>query len=88
MKAIIALCREVIADQDYITSWFSDGNLRFFGTEYFSPIYRERYFITRDKFMNSTIYAAKFISVDGIETIGGPCDTHEEAYQHIKEHTP
>lgn len=92
---IRTLAESIITDEahpdgrfTYIENWF--GASSFFGTERYHGPYRDVYFITRDRFMDSTIYAASKITPAGIITLqdlhgNGVCDSFEEARDRIRE---
>ena len=86
MKAIQA-ARETIKDQEYVRRWFDASS--FFNTVYTSDVYKgdegEQYFITKDRFMNSTIWALRLITEEGIETIGQG-DSEDECFKFMHEH--
>lgn len=75
---------EIINDEVYIKNWFGEGADRFFGEEYITGVLRGCYFITKDDFMNQTIYALRKITPKGIETIEGPLKSREEALEVLK----
>jgi len=74
---IIQRTRQVIKDEKYINNWFSADS--FFNESYVTGLIQNKYFITKDHFMNSTIYALMEITPAGINTIGGPLDSELEA---------
>ncbi len=60
---------EIIESKEYLDNWFgADG---WFGSNYLTGILKEVYFITRDDFMTSQIYALRKITPEGIETVVG-----------------
>lgn len=80
-REILKAARDIILDQAYVNKWFDVYNDRFFGEQYITDVLKHRYFITKDNFMNQSIYALREITPEGIETIGGPLDSYELALE-------
>lgn len=76
---VLQRARNIITDQSYVNRWFSSGSDSFFGEQYITPVLKGKYFITKDSFMSQTIYALREITPYGIETIGGPLESEQEA---------
>jgi hypothetical protein len=76
-SAIVNKAREIVDDQAYVDRWFDACS--FFDESFCTAIRKECFFITRDRWISSDIYAVRAITPDGIETIGGPLDSFEKA---------
>ena len=69
----------LVTDKAYVKRWFDACG--FFKETFATTILRDRFFITEDYMMtNNPIFAVREITPDGIETIAGPLDTLNEAY--------
>lgn len=82
---------DIVTDVDpyYLNNWFSATG--FFSDTYMTGVIRDCYFITKSDFMNSEIYAARFMTTHGIITLENAegdraLDTLEEAKSLIQAH--
>jgi len=67
------VARETIKSTEYFNNWFGAGG--FFNTYYETGILHNRFFVTRERFMSSVIYAAREITPEGINTLKPEGDT-------------
>ena len=74
---IKAVAREIVSSSDYVDRWFNACG--FFQESFCTGIRKECFFITKDHWMSKDIYAVRAILPEGIQTIGGPLDSFEEA---------
>ncbi len=82
-RTIINVATDRLQNKEYIHNWFDADN--FFNTTYITGLLRNKYFITKDDFIDSIIFSVKEITDTEILTVSGPLNTLDEAKQWVKE---